>query len=120
MKQANKVLEAKEDSESWLKIVENPEPLPKAGKKTELHANLFWLYRVVNFGAEYKENIPIVLNINCGEKATNLEPPDVDPFDRNKEGLPPESSGMDQKNYGKMKKCRQWIDQNILRVKGCF
>lgn len=120
IKQANKLLEAKEDSESWLKIVENPEPLPKAGKKKELHANLIWLYRDGDFEAEYKPKIPIVLNIKYGEKPTNLETPGGDPAHKNEEGLPSESSGMDQKNYGIMKKCRQWIDQNISRVKGWF
>ena len=117
---AKKVLEAKADSESWLKIVEKPEPLPKVGKKIVLHDNLIWLYRDRNFATEYKANIPIVLNIKYGENLSDLDPPDVDPSDRNKEGLPSESSGMDQKNYGIMKKCRQWIDQNILRVKGWF
>ncbi len=93
---------------------------PNPTTHTEADPKLLWVYRDGNFQGKYNPNTPIALNIKLTEGPSNSKTPNGDTSDRIEGGPPSESSGMDQKNYGVMKKCRQWIDQNILRVKGCF
>ncbi len=116
-----KIKQMKDPNEVLLQmhLTHHPVP-PKPTTHTEPDPKLLWVYRNGNFQGKYNPETPIALNIKFTENPSNSKTPNGDTSGRNEGGPPSESSGMNQKNYGIMKKCRQWIDQNISRVKGWF